>query len=67
MGSNDLLGFGTLLTADVVAARLGVAVDTVYRLAHGRKLAFVRVASCMRFMPEHVDAFVTGNIVAPTS
>lgn len=55
----------TLVTAEAVARRLGVTVDTVYRLAHGRRLAFVRVASCMRFAPEHVEAFIAKHLVEP--
>lgn len=66
MGTNDFSLAAPLITADAVASRLGITVDTVYRLAHGRKLAFVRVASCMRFMPEHVEGFISENIVGPT-
>lgn len=47
-----------LVSAAVVAERLSVAVDTVYRLAHSREIPFVRIAHCIRFAQADVDAFI---------
>ncbi|MFZ5479085.1 MAG: helix-turn-helix domain-containing protein [Myxococcota bacterium] len=56
-----------LLLADDVARQLSVGVDTVYRLAHARKLAFVRLGRCMRFLPEDVEVLLRAGRVGPSN
>ena len=56
----------SLLTAQDVAARLGVCLNTVYRLASkGDGLRAYKVGRCIRFKAEDVDAYLEAQAVKP--
>lgn len=57
----------TLYTANEVAERLRVSTMTVYRLIRGGDLPAVRVGRNYRVRAGDLDAFLTGQVVAPTS
>ena len=52
-----------LVSVREVAERLGVSETTVYRLTERRLLPFYRVAGCLRFTPEDVDAYLANGRV----
>lgn len=54
-----------LLTADQVAATLGVCRETVYRLARAGELGAVRVRRALRFRSEDVRAYLDRGASAP--
>lgn len=51
----------TLMTLEEVAAYLRLSKDTVYRLAHGRKIPASKVGNQWRFRRGDVDAWLEKN------
>lgn len=56
----------SMITAKEVAERLGVSVHTVYRLKDKPDgIPAYRLAGCIRFRPDEVDAYIEGHAVKP--
>jgi excisionase family DNA binding protein len=53
-----------LQTAKQVSTRLGVSVDTVWRLARTGELPFVTIGRLRRFEPSDVEAYIERSRVA---
>lgn len=55
-----------LMTANEVAARLGINRATVYRLCKDPKgLRSYKVAGCVRFKPEDIEDYLERSLVQP--
>jgi excisionase family DNA binding protein len=58
----------TLLNEHEVAARLGISHRTIQKMrVAGSSLRFVKIGNSVRYRPEDVEAFVTGNVRSSTS
>jgi len=56
-----------LITATEVAERLGVDVSTVHRWARAGEIPAFRLGRVVRFDPDAVDAWVSGQMVGAPS
>lgn len=54
----------TLLSADELAAKLGVSVETVHRMCRARKWPYSKIGRLYRFTDEHYQ-IITATPVAP--
>jgi len=59
-----MAGIETLLTVAEAAQRLHVSSSMIYALAANRRLAHVRVGTCLRFRESDLAEFVQGQVVA---
>lgn len=56
-----------LMTAEEVAAYLGIAVRTVYRKVQQRAIPHIKAGGMLRFSRKQVDAWLEENTVQPQS
>ena len=52
-----------LLTPDELASLFHVSKATVYRLVEARRIAFHRIAGCLRFTQKDVDEYMNNSRV----
>ena len=54
-----------LLTIDETSEYLGLAPTTLYKMAHQRRIPFVKVGRCLRFDSRLIDDWLAGHTVMP--
>jgi excisionase family DNA binding protein len=60
-------GAGDLLTAQEVAAKLGISDKTVYRHAKEGRIPYVRIQSSLRFRPSEIEDWLASKSFQPAS
>ena len=55
----------TLLKIDEAAQELGISPKTLYKWVSQRRIRYVKVGSKLRFLPSHLEEFISTNTVAP--
>ena len=55
----------TLLKPAEAAQELGISPKTLYKWVSQRRIGHVKIGSKLRFLPSHLEEFISTNTIAP--